>query len=169
NIVRLEALLDDLLDLSQMEMGTQLRKTLFSTRELTEGVLQQVEGRHHEIRSTYEVEQLEADYSRIEQVLRNLLQNAIRYVPYGGKINVSWEKDKGDHPILRVRDSGPGIPEVHLKRLFERFYRVDLGRGRDRGGTGIGLSLVKHIMQAHGGSVSVKSKVGEGSEFSCRF
>lgn len=169
NVVRLVALLDDLLELSQMEMGQQLKISSVSVRDLTENVMHQIDSRFHEISKTFNVDQVEADPTRVEQVLRNLLQNAIRYVPRGGKIEIIWEANQKGQVVLRVKDSGPGIPEVHLARLFERFYRVDGGRARDKGGTGIGLALVKHIMQAHGGSVAVKSRVGEGSEFICSF
>jgi len=102
-------------------------------------------------------------------VLRNLLQNAIRYVPQGKKIAVHWERGKEGRPCLRVEDTGPGISRTHLSRVFERFYRVDVGRSREKGGTGIGLSLVKHIMQSHGGTVAVTSELGKGTEFTCQF
>lgn len=169
NVVRLVALLDDLLELSKMEMGAGIVKKRISTRELTESVMQQIDCRFHSISSLFGIDFLDADPTRAEQVLRNLLQNAIRYVPHGGKIDVLWEKTPEGRTALKVKDTGPGIPEIHLGRLFERFYRVDVGRSREKGGTGIGLALVKHIMLAHGGSVSVKSQVGKGSEFICEF
>jgi two-component system phosphate regulon sensor histidine kinase PhoR len=70
-----------------------------------------------------------------------------------------------DEIVISVSDQGPGVPREHLPRLFERFYRVDKARSRDLGGTGLGLAIVKHIAQAHGGRVSVDSRVGEGSTF----
>jgi two-component system phosphate regulon sensor histidine kinase PhoR len=109
-----------------------------------------------------------ADSAKIEQVLENLIGNAIKYVQEGGAINVSWEM-ANDSIALKVSDNGPGIEAEHLPRLFERFYRVDKGRARDAGGTGLGLAIVKHIVQSHGGEVEVASTMGKGSEFICYF
>jgi two-component system phosphate regulon sensor histidine kinase PhoR len=110
-----------------------------------------------------------ADPRRLEQVLRNLLENAVRYVPQGSHIEIAWRRGADDRLELRVKDDGPGIEPRHQARLFERFYRVDESRTRAQGGTGIGLSLVKHIVQRHGGSVRVSSQLGSGSEFICEF
>ena len=169
NVNRLSDLLNDLLDLSELESGGELRHEINSTKALTERVLQQLDTHHHVLSTDFNVDEVMGDPSRIEQVLRNLLQNAFRYVPRGQKIQVHWERGKEGRPCLRVKDTGLGISEVHLSRVFERFYRVDVGRSREKGGTGIGLSLVKHIMQSHGGSVAVASKPGEGTEFTCQF
>lgn len=169
NVTRLSDLISDLLDLSQLESGRQMHQQVASTRELTERVLQQLDTRQHEVHVDCRVNEVVGDPTRIEQVLRNLLQNAVRYVPSGKRIEVLWESGREGRPCLRVKDNGPGIPEIHLNRVFERFYRVDGGRSRDKGGTGIGLSLVKHIMQSHGGSVSVASELGQGTEFTCQF
>ncbi len=100
----------------------------------------------------------------LEQAVVNLIDNAIKFSPSGGLVEVALEQLPGENTIS-VRDEGPGIGREHLSRLFERFYRVDKARSRDLGGTGLGLSIVKHIAQAHGGSVSVESVVGEGSTF----
>jgi two-component system phosphate regulon sensor histidine kinase PhoR len=81
---------------------------------------------------------------------------------------VSWENE-GSDVLLRVKDSGPGIPPEHHARLFERFYRVDKARSRDLGGTGLGLAIVKHIVQRHEGAVWVESAIGKGATFVCRF
>ena len=101
----------------------------------------------------------------IEQALINLIGNAVKYSLDGKTVNVSARPEDGG-VVLTVRDEGFGIEEKHLDRLFERFYRIDKGRSRQEGGTGLGLAIVKHIAQAHGGTVSVKSRFGEGSEFS---
>lgn len=169
NVDRLMALVSDLLNLSSLESGADLKNELISTRELTESVLAQVNGRLHIIKIHYGFEEFEGDAARIEQVLRNLLQNAVRYVPEGKNIEISWEPLSPQGFCLRVKDDGPGIPKKHHSRLFERFYRVDESRSRDVGGTGIGLSLVKHIMARHGGSVELISAPGKGAEFICRF
>lgn len=169
NVSRLKSLLDDLLDLSSLESGKELNMELVEVSQVTESVMKQVAPSQHPVTIEYGFEQLWGDFKRLEQVLRNLLENAVRYVPAGGKIEVIWDFSAEGHPRLRVRDNGPGIAPEHQARLFERFYRVDEGRSRDTGGTGIGLSLVKHIMQRHGGRIWVTSQVGRGSEFVCEF
>jgi two-component system phosphate regulon sensor histidine kinase PhoR len=100
----------------------------------------------------------------LEQALVNLLDNAVKYSPDGGKVELSAGIE-GARLILRVRDYGCGIEPQHLGRIFERFYRVDKARSREEGGTGLGLAIVKHIAQAHGGGVSVQSAPGAGSTF----
>jgi two-component system phosphate regulon sensor histidine kinase PhoR len=106
-----------------------------------------------------------AEERALEQVLVNLLDNAVKYTPEGGRISLRGRLD-GERVRLSVRDSGVGIPPQHLPRLFERFYRVDPGRSRALGGTGLGLSIVKHLVSAMGGELEVDSQPGEGSEFS---
>jgi signal transduction histidine kinase len=106
-----------------------------------------------------------ADEIRLTQVLLNLLDNAVKYTNEGGKITIDvFEKD--DFVQVDITDTGIGIPEEDLPRIFERFYRVDKARSRQLGGTGLGLSIVKHIVLAHGGKVWAKSKLGIGSTFS---
>lgn len=106
-----------------------------------------------------------ADQGRLEQVLVNLLENAVKYTPEGGTIRMFTE-DAGDFVRVSVADTGIGIPFKDIGRIFERFYRVDEARSREQGGTGLGLAIVKHIVQLHGGEVSVFSEQGKGSVFS---
>ncbi len=103
-----------------------------------------------------------------ESAARNLMTNAVRYTPSGGRIVVQWQVRDG-HGELSVRDNGIGIAPEHLPRLTERFYRIDRGRSRDTGGTGLGLAIVKHIMTRHGGTLAIDSHIGEGSTFTLRF
>jgi two-component system phosphate regulon sensor histidine kinase PhoR len=108
-----------------------------------------------------------ADEEAVGQLLENLVDNAIKYTPNGGSISVRWRAE-GGQVCLEVEDTGIGIPEQDLPRIFERFYRVDKARARELGGTGLGLSIVKHLVQAMHGSVSATSRSGKGTTFSVR-
>ena len=169
---RLSNLIDDLLALSELESGADrpvpppvgiapaidhvcaLLEEKASARMIT--IHRQVEG---------DAGQVIADREKLEQVLMNLLDNAIKYTPEGGSITISTSEENGMQKV-EVRDTGIGIPERDLPRIFERFYRVDAARSREQGGTGLGLAIVKHIVQQYGGSVSVESIPGKGSTFS---
>jgi two-component system phosphate regulon sensor histidine kinase PhoR len=106
--------------------------------------------------------------SEIHSIVANLLTNAVKYTPEGGRIEVHWTvDDNGGH--LAVTDSGIGIAAEHLPRLTERFYRVDPGRSRKLGGTGLGLAIVKHALQRHGATLEIASVEGRGSTFTCHF
>ena len=107
-----------------------------------------------------------ADKERILQVLTNLVVNSIKYGKEGGYTKVKVEEYDKDRIIVRVKDNGEGIEDEHLPRLFERFYRIDKNRSRKKGGSGLGLSIVKHIIEAHQEQIFVKSKIGQGTEFS---
>ncbi|MFO0587738.1 MAG: ATP-binding protein [Polyangiaceae bacterium] len=104
------------------------------------------------------------DRHAFDQVLGNLLDNAVKYAGDGATVTVS-ARAEGDSTIVRVEDTGAGIPPQHLARLFERFYRVDAGRSREVGGTGLGLSIVKHLVEAMGGTIAVESEIGKGTTF----
>ena len=172
NSDRLMNLMNDLLDLSSIESDSIIQKDPLSTRDVTERLLKQLQGafasKSQSVKTSYAGEVVYADIQRLEQVLVNLLGNANKYTPVGGALAVDWLAD-GQDIVLKVSDSGPGIPKEHHSRLFERFYRVDKARSREQGGTGLGLAIVKHIMQRHGGSVWVESSAGKGSAFYCRF
>lgn len=109
-----------------------------------------------------------AEEEALEHILDNLVDNALKYTEPGGAV-VLQTRQEGDVAYLEVKDTGIGIPQQHLPRIFERFYRVDRHRSREVGGTGLGLSIVKHLVQSIGGSINVNSKLHEGSTFSVRF
>jgi len=108
---------------------------------------------------------IKADEARFSQVMINLLDNAIKYSSEGGTTTIST-KVVDNALQFDISDTGIGISENDLPRIFERFYRVDKARSRELGGTGLGLSIVKHIVSAHGGQVWVQSELGHGSTFS---
>ena len=109
---------------------------------------------------------VKGDVEKIEQVLINLVVNSIKYGRPNGRTIVGIESYNDKKFIVKVIDNGEGIKQEHISRLFERFYRVDQSRSREQGGSGLGLSIVKHIVEAHNENVLLKSKYGEGSEFS---
>jgi two-component system phosphate regulon sensor histidine kinase PhoR len=108
---------------------------------------------------------VEAD---LHSAFNNLVENAIKYTPAGGRVVMRWEAD-ADGARMSVSDTGVGVEAGDIPRLTERFYRVDKGRGRDQGGVGLGLAIVKHVLQRHGAELEIQSQPGEGSTFSCRF
>ena len=107
-----------------------------------------------------------ADQERILQVLTNLIVNSIKYGSDNGYTKVIVEDFNKEKVIVRIIDNGEGIEEEHIPRLFERFYRIDKNRSRKKGGSGLGLSIVKHIIEAHNEQIFVKSEIGTGTEFS---
>ena len=171
NSERLQFLIEDLLTISELESG-RLKMNLQSVRlrSLVDRVLEdfktQAETRHVELRNEVPDLTARADSDRLQQVLGNLIGNAIKYGRSEGHVGVSGHRIDGSNSIeLCVQDDGPGIPAEALERVFERFYRVDKARSREQGGTGLGLSIVKHIVQSHGGKVWAKSELGKGTAF----
>ena len=170
---RLSSLIRDLLALSELEsgeVGMQLGKLPLDDAIRQALLLVGQRGEEKGVVLTYAggetaAATVRADRGRLEQVLINLLDNAVKYSEPGGTVTVAAAQE-GDMVRVSVRDSGIGIPQKDLPRLFERFYRVDEARSRDNGGTGLGLSIVKHIVQVHGGTVKVESTPGRGSVFS---
>lgn len=173
NVDRLIDLVNDLLSLSTLESHAELKLEMIHPLQISELVINELsmmaKEKNQVIHVRGEVSAFEADARKVEQVLRNLITNAIKYIPQGKNVYVHWEETKNNQLLLRVMDDGPGIPEEHHSRLFERFYRIDRGRSRDQGGTGLGLAIVKHIMQNHGGSISVRNIPDKGAEFICIF
>jgi two-component system phosphate regulon sensor histidine kinase PhoR len=167
---RLSRLIDDLLELSQIEsqaMG--LRTAPIELAAFAQSVVETLQPairrRRLSVSSTIPAElRVSADPDRLRQVLLNLLDNAINYNRDEGAITLAAEAD-GQWATIRVEDTGIGIPESDLSRIFERFYRVDKARSRALGGTGLGLAIVKHIIEAHGGRVWAASRQPHGSTF----
>ena len=107
---------------------------------------------------------MRADAFRLEQMLTNLMDHAVKFNRDGGEVTVRHEIG-AENELIRIADTGEGIAEEHLPRLFERFYRTDKARSRDLGGTGLGLAIVKHLARLHGGEITVRSVVDKGSVF----
>lgn len=165
---RLKVLMDDLLVISELESGN-LRLDLqpVRVRPLVQKVAQDFAARAQKKQMTIATGADDlcvcADVNRLDQVLSNLVDNAIKYGKAGGQIAINASTIMDGMVQVAVRDNGPGIPREALPRIFERFYRVDKARSREQGGTGLGLSIVKHIVQAHGGRVWAESENGEGT------
>jgi two-component system, OmpR family, phosphate regulon sensor histidine kinase PhoR len=168
---RLAALIDDLLTISRLESGrVVLNLQPISLHKLTVKLLEDLRVRAGErnIRFHNRVPPelgATADPERLEQVIFNLVDNAIKYGRTDGNVTVGAETMKGGGLQIWVQDDGPGIPPEAIERIFERFFRVDKARSREQGGTGLGLSIVKHIVQSHGGEVRVQSEPGRGATF----
>ena len=167
HVDRLNTLINDLLDLSHMESKEiVLKKEKFNLASLVNEVIlgfkSQIKKKNLEIGSALDQGlEILADKSKIEQVLTNLINNAIKYNKEKGFVKIYTESLANKIKIV-VQDSGPGIPAKDILRIFERFYRVDKARSRELGGTGLGLSIVKHIVELHGGIVGVGSTEGLG-------
>ncbi len=170
-IEQMQNLVEDLLTLTKLESGRErLNLSEFKLRELVEEVYDSLEQEFVKREVSFENLVSEdfkmfADRQKFFLLLRNLIDNAVKYNKKGGKVRVLAKKE-GNKQILEVEDTGIGIPPEHIPFIFERFYRVDKGRSREMGGTGLGLSIVKHIVFLHGGEIRVHSKPGEGSRFS---
>jgi two-component system phosphate regulon sensor histidine kinase PhoR len=175
---RLHALILDLLSLARIESGTEA----FAFEPVSLGPVVTSCLERHRARAESKSLVLEAvpplgnsenkenvdawaDEEAIAQILDNLVDNALKYTPEKGRIWVRW-RGEGDRVCMEVEDTGIGIPEQDLPRIFERFYRVDRARSRELGGTGLGLSIVKHLVQAMHGTVKAASRLGQGTTFS---
>lgn len=168
---RLTKLINEILDLSRIESGTfKLTLEAGALEPVIDRVLSamQAEAQKHSVELKKEIP---ADLSKVKmqetaiaQVLFNLLENAIKYNKPGGHVTIT-ACQKPRHVEVIITDTGIGIPEEELSRIFERFYRVDKAHSRQLGGTGLGLSIVKHIIQAHHSEITVESKPGSGSTF----
>ena len=173
-VERLIYIVKDLDLITKLEVGDlNLDKETFDIIELIKNVFELLEMRASKknISLTFDMEYpkpifVQGDQEKIQQVVSNLLVNSIKYGHENGTTEVSVENLIQNKVIVRVTDNGEGIPKVHIPRLFERFYRVDQSGSRSEGGSGLGLSIVKHIIEAHGEKIYVESEQGVGSEFS---
>ena len=170
----LDNLVQDLLTISQMETGQITMKfENFNIFELVREVFEQLEDKSDKKNISTKIAGwvdpnifVYADMRRIYQVMINLVNNAIKYIPEGGQVSVGFKKQKNLIHVT-VQDNGDGISEEHTSRIFERFYRIEKSRSKGiQGGTGLGLAISKHIVEAHNSILSVSSKLGKGSTFS---
>lgn len=169
---RLTFLIEDLLTVSQLESGQVVMNRQWGelqplVNRVVEDFAARAAGRDVQLINAVPARlAIRADFDRLQQVLFNLVDNAIKYGRPNGRVTVGAETDATARRVrLWVADDGPGIPREALERVFERFFRVDTARSREQGGTGLGLSIVKHIIQAHGGEVRAESEPGKGAIF----
>lgn len=170
---RMSKIVADLLTLARADAGvTNIIKAKFGLSVLAEQIIRSLQPvadeKHLQLKLNSEQNmEVFADRERIRQLLLILVDNAIKYTPAGGEIDVLISTVPGSKPNVSVivRDTGVGIPEEHRSRIFERFYRIDKARSREEGGTGIGLSIAKWIVEVHGGTIKVESNPGGGSSF----
>ncbi|MBI5701571.1 PAS domain S-box protein [Candidatus Saganbacteria bacterium] len=175
NAINLSALIDDLLEISRLESKKELGPYIkLDTNKIMARAIENIsdKAKKKNISINKNCDDKEHNIIGIEdhiyRAFLNLLDNAVNYTPEGGSIDISCFIN-GDKLEISVSDTGIGIPEEHLPRIFERFYRVDKARSRDLGGTGLGLAIVKHVANIHNGSVSVSSREGQGSKFTLVF
>jgi len=167
---RLTEILDDMLTLTRVERGARmLEPKMTDVGAALEDAADQVRPAADQkgVGVTVECDEgdrVYADPDSLQTLLLNLLDNAVKYTPEGGTVTARGREVPGGYQ-LAVEDTGVGIPREHQQRIFERFYRVDRARDRATGSTGLGLSIVRHIAESHGGRVAVSSREGEGSTF----
>jgi two-component system phosphate regulon sensor histidine kinase PhoR len=173
-VERLVAVIKDLDLIAKLENdGMKLNIGVFNILELIQNVFDLLEMKAKKRNITLQFDQVyefpvfvKADIEKIEQVLINLIVNSIKYGKPNGITMLGVESYNDTKFIIKIIDNGEGIKKEHISRLFERFYRVDQSRSREQGGSGLGLSIVKHIVEAHHEKILLKSTYGEGSEFS---
>lgn len=173
SIDRLVRLVDDVDEISKLESGRMpLTKEFFVIQDLARDIFEEFSLKASSKNTKLEIKKgtdgtlkVYADKGKIRQALVNLIENAIKYGNEGGTVSIGFYQLDEHRVYIEVSDDGPGIPEEHLPRIFERFYRADRSRNSAIGGTGLGLAIVKHIIDAHGQTINVRSKVGVGSSF----
>jgi two-component system sensor histidine kinase VicK len=172
-VLRLVDLVNDLLDLSKLDNGTDLVLEWVNPLELTDHVFQILSPianrKNIQLKMKSDLNLIRVDEMKMERVLTNLVANAIQYNPNGTIVSVTWTT-QDDSPVLLVEDDGIGIPELHWDRLFDRFYRIEESRNRSQGGTGLGLAIVKQLVEAHGAQIRVQRPAnGRGICFRVQF
>lgn len=169
---RMRQIVDDLLVLSRLETGQALPRERVPMAPLLEALRQEAEalsqGRHEILLEDAARQDLLGSRADLHSAFSNLVSNAVRYTPDGGRITIRWALETGAG-VYSVTDTGVGIPAEHLPRLTERFYRVSSSRSRAKGGTGLGLSIVKHVLDLHNARLRMASQLGVGSTFACVF
>lgn len=173
NVERLDKLVKDLLDLSRLDSSGETAKEDIDVEAFTDDLVHEMQplftAKGQKVKFDFKIASVKANRIMLNQVLSNLLENATKYGDENGEIRVEWQNQE-EYICLKVADSGPGISEEHLGRLFERFYRVHHGKAKSGVlGTGLGLSIVKNCMWKHRGHVEVDSLPGRGTVFSCFF
>ncbi len=171
NVDRLVNLLDDLDEIARLESGQlKLNKKNFIIQELLKDVYESLFLKAKEKNIRFAIKKgcelplaVFADKEKIRQVLTNLVDNAIKYSNDNDLVEASFYNVDGKHVLIEISDEGVGIPEEHIPRIFERFYRTDLARTRKEGGSGLGLAICKHIIEAHGQNIHVRSKLDVGT------
>ncbi len=172
SIDRLSNLVDDLDAISRLERGEEsVHKESFDIHQLVRDVFDSMELKAHQKNFSLHIKKdsdkpffVNADKEKIRQVITNLVDNSIKYGNQDGLASAGFY-DMDENILIEITDNGIGIPEEHLPRLFERFYRVDKHRSREQGGTGLGLAIVKHVIEAHHQTINVRSTVGVGTTF----
>ncbi|SHH64585.1 HAMP domain-containing protein [Sporobacter termitidis DSM 10068] len=166
---RMTKIVQDLLELSRFDAGnTKLAIEQFSletsVHDVSQAIALEAQKHGHRIGISLEKDfpEIFGDRARIEQVLLNILSNAVKYTPDGGAIDITGGRT-GGRVWVKIKDTGIGIPEEDLSRIFDRFYRVDKARSRESGGTGLGLSIAREIVLRHGGDILIESAVGHGT------
>ena len=169
-IDRLTRIVGDLLTLVNIDSGgMQLNKEVFSLKDMVQDQVKRLlpMARERGIEMdcvARDAADVEGDLSKLSQVVYNVIENAIKYTPRGGSVNVELTRS-GKRAVIRVSDTGIGIPEADIAHIFDRFYRVDKARSRETGGTGLGLSIVNQIVNLHDGDITVTSAENQGSTF----
>ena len=165
-------LIDDIIRLSQLDEGGEFPyediDLLALTNEIKEELEEKAEKRNITIAVLGDAVSFRGVRRLISEIIYNLCDNALKYNKEYGTVTMVVRKDE-DYAVLTVADTGIGIPEEHLDRIFERFYRVDKSHSRETGGTGLGLSIVKHAAQFHNAIIDVKSSAGKGTTFTVKF
>ena len=166
---RMTKIVQDLLELSRFDSGTSVLtieefSLERSVRDVYAAIALEAKKRNHELNLELEwrLPGIKGDRARIEQVLMNIISNALKYTPDGGRIDV-YSGSSGTNVWVRIEDTGVGISPEDLERVFDRFYRVDKARTRESGGTGLGLSIAKEIVTKHGGDIKIESTPGVGT------